>query len=994
MWGVTLDPMAAVVNPLTSKSSQEARRVGLEVAAALRPLLQGSVDVSTTALATYSTDASNYRHVPLAVVTPRSVQDVERTLTFCHANGVPVLPRGAGTSIGGQAANTAVVLDFTAHLNRLRGIDPEARTARVEPGLVLDRLKGAAAPDGLTFGPDPSTHNRCTLGGMIGNNACGSHSVAWGKTDDNVRALDVTLVDGLRLTASRTPPAELDALCRREDGLGRLYRSLRAVVDEYAADIRAGTPRLGRRVSGYNLEALLPENGFDLARALVGTEGTCVTLLGATVDLVESPAARALTVLGFPSSVAAADVVPDLLHLPVLTVEGIDHRLVEALQALRPGRVPPRLPEGSAWLYVETGGASADEAHAQAQEVVARARALGATALVATDADHRRLLWRIREEGAGLATRLADGSEAWSGWEDAAVPPERLGDYLRSFDALMARHGRRGVPYGHFGDGCMHIRIDFPFGSPDGARRYRAFLEEAADLVVAHGGSLSGEHGDGQARAELLSRMYPPRMLEAFRAFKAAFDPGNLMNPNRIVDPAPLDADLRPLVAPPSIPTRARLALTADSGDLGAATRRCVGVAKCITDSGGVMCPSYRATREEQHSTRGRARLLFEMLAGDVIEDGWRSPEVHEALDLCLGCKGCKTDCPVGVDMATYKVEFLSRHYAGRRRPRSHYAMGALPRWLRLAQWTPRLVNAVSRSALSAVLKRAGGITRERAIPPLADRTMRRLLRGRRAAGPARGSGRPPVLLLPDTFTDHFEPEAGVDAAAVLEHLGYDVAVPSRPVCCGLTWYSTGQLDTARKVLRRTLDVLTPWADAGVPIVGLEPSCLAMLGHDARELLPGDPRVARVARSLQTLAERVAQVESLPEVVHATDVLTQVHCHQYADLGFDADRSVLAAVGADTKIIDGGCCGLAGNFGFEDGHYDVSVACAEHKLLPAVRDAAPGTTVHADGFSCRTQIRQLSGREPLHLATVLARAWGIEATDGSGPRDVSGTASG
>jgi FAD/FMN-containing dehydrogenase/Fe-S oxidoreductase len=994
MWGMTLDPIAAAVKPLTSKISRKGGLEGPEVAAGLEPLLQGRVDVSTTALAMYSTDASNYRHVPLAVVIPRSVEDVERTLRFCHDNDVPVLPRGAGTSVGGQATNTAVVLDFTTHLNQVLRIDPTARTAEVEPGLVLDRLRAAVAGSGLTFGPDPSTHNRCTIGGMIGNNACGSHSVAWGKTADNIRALDVALVDGLRFRAGSTQPDELDLLCRREDRLGELYRSLRAIVDEYADDIRTGMPKLGRRVSGYSLDALLPENGFDLARALVGTEGTCVTVLGATVDLVEAPGSRALAVLGFPSSIAAADVVPALLDMPVLTVEGIDQRLVEALQTRRPDRVNPQLPEGCAWLYVETGGRSMAEAEAQACDVADRARSLGATALVTTDPAEQKLLWRIREEGAGLATRLADGTEAWSGWEDAAVPPERLGDYLRSFETLMSRHGRQGMLYGHFGDGCLHVRIDFPLTSPDGASRYRAFMEEAADLVVSHGGSLSGEHGDGQARAELLSRMYSPRMLEPFRAFKAAFDPGGLMNPHRIVDPAPLDADLRLLVAPPSIPTRAQLALTTDSGDLAAATRRCVGVGKCITDSGGVMCPSYRATGEEQHSTRGRARLLFEMLAGEVIQDGWRSPEMREALDLCLGCKGCKTDCPVGVDMATYKVEFLSRHYAGHRRPRTHYAMGALPRWLRLAQWTPGLVNAMARSPMSGVVKRIGGIAHQRQIPPLGDRTMRRLLRERRAAEPTPASGRSQALLLPDTFTNHFEPSVGVDACGVLEHLGYEVAVPTRAVCCGLTWYSTGQLDTARRVLRRTLDVLTPWADAGVPIVGLEPSCLAMLKHDAAELLPDDPRVARVAPHLHTLAECVSREEALPAVLQPPSVLTQVHCHQYADLGFDADRSVLAAVGTASNMIDGGCCGLAGNFGFEEGHYDLSVACAEQKLLPAVHASGADTTLHADGFSCRTQIRQLTDREPVHLATVLARAWGIGGTGKTNAEEKPGKVSG
>lgn len=955
------------------------------IAAALREALDapevGVVDVSPTALATYSTDASNYRHVPLAVVTPRSDADVLAVLHVARDLNVPVLPRGAGTSIGGQATNAAVVLDFTRHLNRVQNLDASSGRAQVQPGVILDRLRKAASIHDLTFGPDPSTHSRCTLGGMIGNNACGSHSVAWGKTDDNIQSLDVALVDGTRFSAGPVSARELESLCARADRVGEVHRSMRRIVDEYRHDIRTGIPELGRRVSGYSLDALLPENGFNLARALVGTEGTCVTVLGATVDLVHAPRSRALCVLGFPNNVAAADAVPAFLDFPVLTVEGIDVALVAALQGRNPNRSVPALPEGRAWLYIETGGDTLEEAVDVARTVAGRGAGIGASQAVVTDPLQQRALWQIREEGAGLATRLADGSEAWPGWEDAAVPPERLGGYLRDFESLMQRHDRRGIVYGHFGDGCLHVRIDFPFRAPDGRLRYRAFMEEAAGLVVSHGGSLSGEHGDGQARAELLPKMYSPRMMQAFAAFKSTFDPDNLMNPHRIVEPARLDENLRPMIELRLLP-ESRLALTADKGDLGAATRRCVGVAKCVTDSGGVMCPSYRATKQEEHSTRGRARLLFEMLAGDVVTEGWQADEVHDALDLCLGCKGCKTDCPVGVDMATYKVEFLSRYYEGRRRPTSHLSMGALPHWLRAGSRIPRLVNALTRSPLSGIMKRIGGVAAERSIPELAASTMRDQLRPLVSNGPTAGSddGRPQLVLLPDTFTNHFDSEVGADAAAVLTLLGYDVVLPRKSICCGLTWYSTGQLETATKVVVRTLDILEPWLDAGVPIIGLEPSCTAMLKHDIAELLPGDSRALRLSATLQTFAERLNGEPRLPPAqTNVGEVLTQVHCHQYADLGFDADRNVLQAIGAKSDVIDGGCCGLAGNFGFERGHYDVSVACAEQKLLPALRSVSARTGVHADGFSCRTQIRQLSGHEPVHLATLVARAWGLRA---------------
>lgn len=942
---------------------------------ALKSAVSGEVAIDSSTLATYSTDASNYRHVPIAVVHPRSAEDVLATLRICHERETAVLPRGAATSIGGQATNEAVIIDFTRHLNQVLHLDAEARTARVEPGVVLDVLREEAAPHGLTFGPDPSTHNRCTLGGMIGNNACGSHSVAYGKTVDNIRSLDIALGDGTRLEVGPTTSTELEQLCARTDTVGELYRKLRSLRDEYLADIRTGFPDLPRRVSGYNLEYLLPEQGFDVAKALVGSEGTCATILSATVELSPKPANTALAVLGFPSNADAADAVPALRVFPVLTMEGIDVRLVEALDTRRRGR-RSELPDGAAWLYLETGGDSASDAIDVARRIVERAPELKATAQLVTEPAEQNALWRIRKEGAGLATRLADGSEAWSGWEDAAVPPERLGAYLRDFEDLMDRHGRQGVLYGHFGDGCLHVRIDFPFLDGSATKQYRAFMTEAAELVVAHGGSLSGEHGDGQARAEFLPLMYPPRIMAAFRAFTAAFDPANTMNPGRVVDPAPMDSDVRVVVAPPVLPTRSQLALHADDGDLAAASRRCVGVGKCLSSSGGVMCPSYRATGEEKHSTRGRARLLFEMLAGQVITDGWRSREVREALDLCLGCKGCKTDCPVGVDMASYKSEFLSRFYRRRPRPASHYTMGALPRWLRLGSIAPRLVNAITRSPLSGLMKRFGGVDTQRDIPPLAEHTFRQWFSKHEPKNP-NGS---PVLLWPDTFTDHFEPKVGQDAVAVLESLGFTVHLPERNVCCGLTWHSTGQLDTARRVLRRSLDTLEPWLARGVPVIGLEPSCTSTLRADVGELLPDDSRVPLLAKSVRSFAEHLAENSDFAADSPTGRILTQVHCHQYAELGFDADRTLLHQLGSEVDVLDGGCCGLAGNFGFEKGHYDVSVACAEHQLLPAVRKADADTVIHADGFSCRTQIRQLSDREPTHLATLAAEALELNET--------------
>ncbi|GAA2425032.1 FAD-binding and (Fe-S)-binding domain-containing protein [Streptomyces macrosporus] len=929
-----------------------------EVARALRAAVRGEVAADPASRALVTMDASNYRRVPLAVVAPRDADDTAAALAVCRELGVPVVPRGGGTSIAGQATGTGVVLDFTRHMAAIESIDPVTRTAVVQPGVVLDDLCRAAGVHGLTFGPDPSTHSRCTLGGMIGNNSCGSHSVAWGTTADNVLALDVL-----------THRGERARLARGGDGVPeRLRAGTRALVAGELARLRTGFPDLPRRISGYALDALLPERGEDWARAFTGSEGTLGVVTSATVRLVERPGARVLAVLGHADESAAAEAAVTLLPYAPLTVEGMASDLVpEAERAA--------LPRGEAWLFVEVGGADPAEARANAERLC-RAAAGDATghALVADPAGQR-ALWRVREDASGTATRMPDGSEAWPGWEDCAVPPARLGAYLRDFRALLAEHGLRGLPYGHFGDGCVHVRIDFDLVHEEGIARFRRFSTELADLVVAHGGSLSGEHGDGQARAELLPRMYGPEMVELFARFKDLWDPDGGLNPGMVVRPHRLDENLR--FAPlPREPLPVAFGYPDDGGDFSAAVRRCVGVAKCRNAAGspGVMCPSYRATGEEMHSTRGRARLLHEMLAGEVVTDGWRSKEVLQALDLCLSCKGCRRDCPVGVDVATYKAEFLHHHYAGRRRPPAHYSMGRLPVWLRAvaATRTAPLVNALARTPLAALGKRLGGIAPERDLPPLPRVPFVRWWRGHRRRNPGRGGRR--VVLWPDTFTNHLSPEAGVAAVRVLEAAGLEVVPPpgAGRVCCGLTWISTGQLDGARRVLRRTLDRLEPVLEAGLPVVVLEPPCAAALRTDAVELLPDDPRAKRLAASVRTFAQALEECapDWTPPYVDRP-VAGQTHCHQHAVLGDAAERRLREKAGLTGDLSDG-CCGLAGNFGFEEGHFEVSVACAEEKLLPSVRAAAPHTVLLADGYSCRTQLAQLGGVRARHLAEVLA----------------------
>ncbi|MDT9697057.1 FAD-binding and (Fe-S)-binding domain-containing protein [Streptomyces sp. P17] len=950
-----------------------------DLAVELRKAVRGEVGFDVTSRALVTMDASNYRRVPLGVVAPRDADDVAAVLEVCRRHGVPVVPRGGGTSIAGQATGTGVVLDFTRHMNRLVSLDPGSRTAVVQPGLVLDRLQDAAAPHGLRFGPDPSTHSRCTLGGMIGNNSCGSHSVAWGTTADSVRELAVVTARGQRLRLGR--------------GWAGAPEGLRGLVEGELALLRTGFPELPRRISGYALDALLPEKGADVARSFCGSEGTLGVLTEAVVALVAAPRARALAVLGYAHEGTAAEAAAGLLPYGPLTVEGMAADLVPSAVAL---------PRGGAWLFVETGGESPEEARARAETIVRAADVVDS--LVVTDPAGQRALWRIREDASGTATRMPDGSEAWPGWEDCAVPPARLGAYLRDFRALLTAHGLRGTPYGHFGDGCIHVRIDFDLLTEAGIGRFRRFSEELAELVVAHGGSLSGEHGDGQARAELLPKMYGPELVGLFERAKAVWDPDWSLNPGMLVRPSPLDTGLRFSVLPRE-PVDVAFGYPSDAGDFSAAVRRCVGVAKCRTTSAtgpAVMCPSFRATGEEEHSTRGRARLLHEMLAGEVVTDGWRSTEVRDALDLCLSCKGCRSDCPVGVDMATYKAEFLHHHYAGRRRPAAHYTMGWLPVWLRwVARWrlAPVVNSLASVGVLASLGKRLGGVAAERGIPRVATETFSGWWR--RKGGPAAADGRL-VVLWPDTFTEHLSPSVGRAAVRVLEAAGLRVALPptlrmrGRPVgdgrtrgalsllgagrrgrvCCGLTYISTGQLDRARAVLRRTLDLLEPVLAAEVPLVVLEPSCAAALRADLPELLHDDPRAARLAARVLTFAEaleRLAPDWTPPRVDRP--VTGQTHCHQHAVLGDAADRRLREAALLSGGL-SGGCCGLAGNFGFEKGHFEVSAACAEEQLLPSVRQAPEGALILADGFSCRTQLEQLAGVRGRHLAEVLAEGLG------------------
>ena len=1119
----------------------------------LRALID--VDPSVGTRARYSSDAGLTRIPPLAVAFPRTPEQAIAAFDIARAHGVPLTARGGGTSCASNAIGPGLVLDFSRHMNRVISVDPEARTATVEPGCVGSTLQAAAAEYGLRFGPDPSSQNRATIAGMVANNACGPHATAWGRTSDNIVSLDCVDGQGRRFTATTGHDAALSDV-----------PGLASLIDSHLAPIRTELGRFKRQVSGYSLEHLTPEGGRNLAAMLAGTEGTLVLILSITVRLVPLPDAPVLAALGYRSMIEAADDVPALLAHSPLAVEGMDRRLVDVVRAHKgPGAVPA-LPEGEGWLLVEVGAPGEDVTAS-----LERARALCAASaaidtVVYPPGAQASALWRIRADGAGLGGRTPpDGAgggdqQAWPGFEDAAVPPENLGAYLRDFTALMEEFDIDGLLYGHFGDGCVHVRLAMPLETPEGVAHSRAFLQSAARICAAHGGSVSGEHGDGRARGELLRFMYSPEMLDLFARVKHVFDPGNLLNPGVLAAPMdeaeaasrararalaaralaaqdgggagssgnfgagfvlgadaagpapgrgaadmptslradgsagsarasddaaaagssrpsdvsgplavaggqlklqpgvdPLDLNLRRVAARP-MPADGGFAFTHDGGDFTAAVHRCTGVGKCRAGVPGTfMCPSYLATRDEKDVTRGRARILQEAANSQLVQ-AINSPEVLEALDLCLACKACSADCPAGVDMARYRSEALFRTYRGRLRPLSHYTLGWLPRLTRVTARVPGLAavaNAImSVAPLRSLAFRIIGLDPRRGMPALQSGTVtawarrRNLLadcvpagdaassftatsstaapaaatsaaatsaaatdgrehggtpassdsarereaatassdsaREREAAtasstvgspvlsGPRDPGGRPYALVWADSFSQTLDGAGARAVVDVLEANGF-APIVAPDACCGLTWITTGQLTGAKKHLASLLGILAPFAAAGIPIVGVEPSCTAVLRDDLADLLPEDPRSMLVSGATHTLAEVLSAVpessRNLPSL-EGVEIVAQPHCHHYSVMGWDTDQALLESLGARVTRLEG-CCGLAGNFGMEAGHYDLSVAVASHSLLPSL-SAQPDAVYLADGFSCRTQAAQLAGRGGVHLATLLA----------------------
>ena len=973
-----------VLLPSSHARARDTFAAASELEQALRQKVRGEVRFDQASRALYATDASNYRHIPIGLVIPLDEDDVIATVAVCRQFNAPVLSRGGGTSLAGQGTNAAVVLDFSKYMNKMGPVDPVTRTVRVQPGIVLDRVREAAEKFALTYAPDPATHSRCTIGGMIGNNSCGIHALMGGKTVDNIHSLDILLYDGTRLTVGATPEREIAGHIQAGGRIGGIYSSLKILRDTYGNLVRQKFPNIPRRVSGYNLDELLPENNFNIARSLVGSEGTCAVILGATLNLVESPQFRTLVGIGFEDVFIAADHVPLVLTHKPIGLEGMDGLLLDSLRNKQKALNDiPLLPEGRGFLLVEFGGNTQQEADDRARALALSLEATTQARIYTNEQAHR--VWAIRESGLGATAFVPGQRTGWEGWEDAAVDPTQLGSYLRAIYALMQQYGYFSPMYGHFGQGCVHMRLSFDLQTEKGILDFREFMEKAADIALAHGGSLSGEHGDGQARGVLLPKMFGPELMSAFRTFKSIWDPDNKLNPHKLIDAHEIHEDLRLGADYKPWEPKTHFSFAADQGSFAGATLRCVGVGACRKTDAGTMCPSYMATGEEQHSTRGRAHLLWELMQREVLPDDWANQQVRESLDLCLSCKACKSECPVSVDMATYKAEFLSHHYEHHSRPLAHYAFGRIDRWARLASIAPGLVNAINNApGISSLIKSVLHIHPSRNFPRFSrpftpDRRLARDPRRRKDRRNPLPADAPQVFLWADTFNNYFHPATMRAAHQVLTEAGFRVSLPNRHLCCGRPLYDFGMLDTAKKYLEKILDALTAEIEAGTPIVVLEPSCASVFRDELVNLFPNDPRAAKLRSLVHLLSEfLVKQAPHYEPPKIDGKIVVHGHCHHKAmtgigERGMSDELQLLRATGAEVQALDSGCCGMAGPFGFEDDKYEISQKLGERVLLPAVRNN-PQAIIVSDGFSCCEQITQNTNARPKHLAEVLAQS--------------------
>lgn len=965
----------------------------IELQRAFQARLEGEARFDAFSRTLYSTDASNHLIRPLGVVVPKTENDLYAAVLAAREVGVPLIPRGGGTGLAGQTLGPAVIVDCSKHLNGVITIDPETKTAEVQPGVVCAALNRAAAPLGLQYGPDPASANRATVGGMVGNNATGAHSIRYGMTSDNVDGIDVVLSDGSGATFGPTTMEAGEAAAARDDLEGRIYRAALDLRRNYAEAIPAHWPRTWRRASGYGLNYLVgyspseppawyaapdpypPRYALNLAPLLCGSEGTLAITRRVRLKLVDKPSHSVVVVLPFDSVTEATERTPALLETEPSAIELLPRTLLERARSVpayaRRLTFVDDIPE--ALLIVEYAGADPAALKRAAEPLAAHGRVLE-TAEAQAD------LWEVRKAGLGLLMSVPGDSKPITFIEDVAVPVELLSRYVRDVDRILADHKTFGEWYAHASAGCLHLRPMINLKTSEGVEQMRGIAEAVADLVLELGGSLSGEHGDGYSHTAFNERLFGPELTEAFRELKTTFDPDRRLNPGKVVllegdEPPALYKNLRYGGSYSTLPMATHMAHRRE-GSLAGAVEACTGLGVCRKED-GVMCPSYQATRDERHLTRGRANALRAAMSGVLPPESLASGQMYEVFDLCLECKGCKAECPTAVDMARVKAEFLAFYQAEHGLPLRSRLFGDIHRWSHWARPVAGLVNVTAGTRLVRWFQEMlFGVARQRRLPHFVGRSFTSRYSSMAHAEPGK-----PVLLFVDTYSQWNHPEIAEAAAKVLDAAGRTVLVERQQVCCGRPMISKGMLDRAKALARANIDALAPYAHRGIPIVVLEPSCLSALQDEYLEFFPEDPDAAALANAASLIetflttpdADGQRPIEVLEFAPDAAPIDVHVHCHAKSLVGSEATVEMLKATGSPVHEIDSGCCGMAGSFGYEAEHYELSMEIAELKVLPAVRQAEQqGHRVAAHGFSCRTQIRDGAGVEAQHPIELLA----------------------
>ena len=949
-----------------------------DIESALKSRVSGEVKFDPFTRVLYSTDASIYQMEPVGVVIPRNVEDVLAVIQVANETGVPVLPRAGGTSLAGQTVNHAIVTDFSKYLNQIIEVNKEEQWARVQPGIVLDDLNRQLIPYGLMYAPDPTTSSRACVGGGVGNNTCGAHSVIYGKTLDHIKELDVILSDGTQTHFQTLDARELEAKLKGVGLESDIYRGVRRLAQENVAEISARYPNIMRRVSGYNLDQFLVDDNFNMTKMIVGSEGTLCVVTEVKINLVPRPTMTALSVVHFEDIFGASEAVQHILEHGPSSIEIMDNNVLERSRASANLGSNMAFVEGNpgAILVVEFYGETEAELTDKATKLKNDMERLdhGYATVNMLDRAAQASVWAVRKQGLGLLMSMHGDAKPLPFVEDTAVDPGNMGDFVRRFDEIVRNHGTEAAYYGHASVGCLHIRPVVSLKTRDGVDKMLSIADEISDLVKDFGGSLSGEHGDGIVRGVWNEKMFGPEIYKLFQELKSTFDPDGLMNPNKIIDCPPMDQNLRygPDYRAPSMPTKLDFSIDTD---FAGAVEMCNGMGACRKLEGH-MCPSYIATRDEEHSTRGRANLLRAALSGKLPEGTMTSKRLYEAMDLCIECKGCKAECESGVDMAKMKYEFLDQYHKANGTPLRNRVFGHINR---LSAWGSRMApfsNLMANNPIGKMMSQMLlGVHPKRNPPKFVRNTFAKWFKAR---GTSTVQATNTVVLLNDTYMNYNYPEIGKAAVALLEAAGLRVIL-SDTKCCGRPMISKGLLDDATANAVSNIDQLHAYAEQGIPVIGCEPSCLLTFRDEYPELVRNE-KAKKVAANSFMIDEFMIKLQEDGKLQLnlgklEKKVLFQAHCHQKADMGTATSMAALRlASGYQVELINAGCCGMAGSFGYEKEHYDISMKIGEEALFPAIRAKGNDWEIAVMGVSCRQQVEDGTGRKARHLAEVLADA--------------------